>query len=112
MKITRIWNGKANSLPLLASLAPMKELLRILLQQVTGKNFRKVKLVPLGFAVEQMQEAGIDMNTVEDIFLHGRKVESKIRRYGNYSISVSYRWDENKKQYFITSVRKYPDERG
>ena len=60
-----------------------------------------------GRAIMQMKEFGLDMDTIEDTFRKGRKVESSFKSYGTYSVSVSYRWDDAKKQYLITSCRKY-----
>lgn len=57
-----------------------------------------------------MRELGLDTATVEDVFRNGRKVTSVVQDYKYYTISVSYRWDENKKQYVITSVRLYKRE--
>jgi hypothetical protein len=50
------------------------------------------------------------METIEEVFETGRRIESKIKNYGKYSISVSYKWDEKNNQYVITSVRKYENE--
>jgi hypothetical protein len=55
----------------------------------------------------QMQELHLDTATLEDVFRHGRKVESFVKNYGRYSVSISYRWDEKTSRYVITSCRKY-----
>ena len=45
-----------------------------------------------------MKEFKLDFDTLEDVFRHGRKVTTIVQDYQNYSISLGYRWDENKKQ--------------
>jgi hypothetical protein len=85
----------------------MKTFLLKILEQLTGHNFRKEKLTISWYANVQMNDLHLDADTIEDVFKHGRKVESIVQNYGDYSISISYRWDENKKRYVITSVRKY-----
>jgi hypothetical protein len=57
-----------------------------------------------------MRDLRLNMDTLEDVFRHGRKVTTIVQDYQNYSISIGYRWDENKKQYVITSVRLYKRE--
>ena len=88
----------------------MKQFLLDILKQITGSNSRAGKLTISWYANVQMNDLHLDMNTIEDVFRHGRKVESIVQSYGDYSISISYRWDENKKQYVITSVRKYDNQ--
>jgi hypothetical protein len=88
----------------------MKEFLKDILRQLTGRNFRKGGLDITWYANVQMNDLHLDFKTLEDVFKYGRKVESMVKNYGDYSISVSYRWDENKKQYIITSVRKYENQ--
>ena len=43
-------------------------------------------------------------------FRHGRKVTTIVQDYQNYTISIGYKWDENKTCYVITSVRLYKRE--
>jgi hypothetical protein len=88
----------------------MKQFILIILRQIFGTNFRKGKLTTSWYANVQMNDLHLDFDTIEDVFKHGRKVESIVQNYGDYSISVSYRWDENKKCYVITSVRKYENQ--
>ena len=88
----------------------MKQFLFDILRQLTGGNFRKGKLIISWYANVQMRDLHLDTDTIEDVFRHGRKVESIVQSYGDYSISISYRWDENKKHYVITSVRKYENQ--
>src|SRR6267142_4114870 len=59
-----------------------------------------------------MRGLRLNEDTLEDVFRHGRKVTTIVQDYQNYSISIGYRWDENKKQYVITSVRLYKREGG
>jgi hypothetical protein len=88
----------------------MKQFLLDILRQLTGSSFRSGKLSITFRAGMQMKELHLDMDTLEDVFRHGRKVESLIQDYGNYSISISYRWDDAKKQYVITSCRRYENQ--
>jgi hypothetical protein len=88
----------------------MKQFLLDILRQLTGGRLRKTKLIITYWANIQKIDLGIDTNTVEDVFETGRRVESKIKNYGNYSISVSYKWDENKKYYVITSIRRFENQ--
>jgi len=88
----------------------MKQFLLDILRQITGRRFQKTKLIITYWANVQRNDHGLDMNTVEEVFETGRRVESKIKNYGDYSISVSYKWDENNKHYVITSVRKYENQ--
>jgi hypothetical protein len=85
----------------------MKTFLKTIYRQITGDTARSGRLSVTGRALVQMKEIGLDMDTIEDVFRRGRKVESSIKGYGAYSASVSYRWDDAKKQYVITSCRKY-----
>ena len=85
----------------------MKQFLLEILRQLTGHPIRKTGLIITYWANIQKIDLGLDTNTIEDVFMTGRKVESKIKSYGKYSISVSYRWDENKHRYVITSIRKF-----
>jgi hypothetical protein len=88
----------------------MKQFLLDILKQLTGSNSRPGKLTISWYANVQMNDLHLDFNTIKDVFKNGRKVESFVKNYGDYSISVSYRWDENKNQYVITSVRKYENQ--
>jgi len=88
----------------------MKQFLLDMLRQITGRRLQKTKLIITYWANVQRIDHGLDMNTVEEVFETGRRVESKIKNYGDYSISVSYKWDENNKHYVITSVRKYENQ--
>ena len=88
----------------------MKHFLRDIFRQLTGSNFRTGKLSIGYWANIQMHEYKLDFDTLEDVFRHGRKVTTIVQDYENYSISLGYRWDENKKQFVITSVRLYKRE--
>jgi hypothetical protein len=76
-------------------------------RQITGNISREGRLNVTGRAIMQMKENGLDFDTVVDTFRKGRKIESSFKSYGTYSVSVSHRWDDVKKQYVITSCRKY-----
>lgn len=88
----------------------MKQFLLDILRQFTGASFRKGRLSLSWYANVQMRELHLDFDTIEDVFKYGRKVESLVQSYGDYSISISYRWDDNKKQYVVTSVRRYQNQ--
>jgi hypothetical protein len=88
----------------------MKQFLLEILRQITGGNLRKTKLIITYWANVQKIDLGLDMETIEEVLETGRRIESKIKNYGKYSISVSYKWDEKNNQYVITSVRKYENE--
>lgn len=88
----------------------MKQFLLEILKQLIGKDLRKTGLIITYYANIQRDDLGLDTNTIEDVFMTGRKVESKIKSYGKYSISVSYRWDENNKKYIVTSIRKFENQ--
>ena len=88
----------------------MKQFLLDIVRQLTGASFRKGRLSVSWYAHTQMQELHLDLDTIENVFRHGRKVESIVQSYGDYSISISYRWDVSKKQYVVTSVRKYENQ--
>ena len=88
----------------------MKQFLLDILKQITGRWISKTKLIITYWANVQKIDLGLDMETIEEVFETGRRIESKIKNYGKYSISVSYKWDEKNNQYVITSVRKYENE--
>ena len=88
----------------------MKQFLLDILRQITGIRLQKTKLIITYYTNVQKIDLGLDTNTVEDVFETGRRVESKIKNYGKYSISVSYKWDENNKHYLITSIRKFENQ--
>jgi hypothetical protein len=87
-------------------------LLKDIIRQLTGSDYRIGKLSIGYWANIQMHELKLDFDTLEDVFRHGRKVTTIVQDYQNYSISIGYRWDENKKHYVITSVRLYKREGG
>jgi hypothetical protein len=88
----------------------MKQFLLDILRQITGRRLQKTKLIITYWANVQKIDLGLDMNTVEEVFETGRESKSKVKSYGSYSISVSYKWDENNKQYVITSVRRFENQ--
>ena len=79
-------------------------------RQFTGTSYSKGNFSISWFANVQRNELQLDMDTIDDVFRHGREVNSLVQNYGNYSISISYRWDQYKSEYVITSVRKYAKE--
>jgi hypothetical protein len=57
----------------------MKTFLLKILQQLIGTNFRKGKLTISWYANVQMNDLHLDFDTIEDVFKHGRKVESIVQ---------------------------------
>jgi hypothetical protein len=88
----------------------MKQFLLDILRQITGSRLQKSKLIITYWANVQKMDLGLDMNTIEEVFETGRESKSKVKSYGSYSISVSYKWDENNKHYVITSVRRFENQ--
>jgi len=88
----------------------MKKFFKDIFKQLTGSDFRAGKLSITYWASVQMKELHLDFDTLEDVFRHGRQVTTIVQDYQNYSISIGFRWDENKKCYLITSVRLYKRE--
>ena len=86
-------------------------ILKDTIRQIFGWEKARVgKLSITYWANIQMRENRLDIDTLEDVFRHGRRVTTIVQDYQNYSISLGYRWDENKKCYMITSVRLYKRE--
>jgi len=89
----------------------MQQFLKAILRQLTGFSSPRGSKVEIGYwAYKQMRELRLDTDTLEDVFRHGRKVTTIVQDYQNYSISLGYKWDENKTCYVITSVRLYKRE--
>jgi hypothetical protein len=88
----------------------MKQFLLDILRQLFGVRLRKSKLIITYWANVQKIDLGLGMNIVQEVFETGRESKSKIKSYGSYSISVSYKWDENNKYYVITSVRRFENQ--
>ena len=88
----------------------MKQFIFDILRQLIGGRPHKSNLIITYWANVQKIDLGLDTNTIEDVFYTGRKSESKIKDYGKYSISVSYRWDANNNKCVITSVRRFENQ--
>jgi hypothetical protein len=89
----------------------MKNILKDIIRQLFGwDKARAGKLSISYWASIQMRENRLDFDTLEDVFRHGRRVTTIVQDYQNYSISLSYRWDEVKKCYVITGVRLFKRE--
>jgi hypothetical protein len=84
--------------------------LKDIFKQLIGGSYREGKLSISYWANIQMRDLKLGIDTLEDVFRHGRKVTTIVQDYQNASISIGYKWDENKKQYVITSVRAYKRE--
>ena len=81
------------------------------IRQLFGwEKARAGKLSISYWASIQMRENNLDFDTLEDVFRHGRTVTTIVQNYATYSVSIGFRWDENKKHYVITSVRLYKRE--
>jgi hypothetical protein len=88
----------------------MKQFIKDILRQLFGVRLKKSKLIITYWANVQKTDLGLDMNTIQEVFETGRESKSKVKSYGGYSISVSYKWDENKHHYVITSVRRFENQ--
>jgi hypothetical protein len=86
------------------------DFLKDALRQLTGGSLRKGKLSLSRRAATQMNELHLDTQTIEDVFRHGREVKSLVREYASCTISISYRFDDVKSEYVVTSVRRYEKE--
>ena len=66
----------------------------------------KLGLTMHGF--QKMQEHGLDVKTLEDAFRHGDEVKDKmiIRTYANYTVGLTYDWNENGTGYLIITCWK------
>ena len=68
-------------------------LLHDAIRQLFGWNkVRAGKLSVTYWATIQMKEHRLDLDAIEDVFRHGRKVTTIVQDYQNYSISIGYRW--------------------
>ena len=91
----------------------MKSIFKDIIRQLLGwDKVRPGKLSISYWASLQMRENRLDFDTLEDVFRHGRRVTTLVQDYQNYSISISYKWDERKTCYVITSVRLFKREGG
>ena len=82
-----------------------------IIRQLFGWDKARPGKLSIGYYANiQMHDLKLDLDTLEDVFRHGRKVTTIVQDYQNYSISLGYRWDANKNCYFITSVRLYKRE--
>jgi len=89
----------------------MKQFLKDIFKQLTGSSSPRESKVEIGYwAYKQMRELRLNTDTLEDVFRHGRRVTTIVQDYQNYSISISYKWDEKKSCYVITSVRLHKRE--
>jgi len=66
----------------------------------------KLGLTLHGF--QKMQEEGLDVKTLEDAFRHGVEVRDKmiIREYANYTVGLTYGWNETGTGYLIITCWK------
>ena len=82
-----------------------------IIRQLFGWDKTRAGKLSIGYwANIQMHEYKLDFDTLEDVFRHGRKVQTIVQDYQNYSISISYKWDERHSCYVITSVRLHKRE--
>ena len=71
----------------------------------------KLGLTMHGF--QKMREYGLDVKTLEDAFRHGVEVREKmiIREYADYTVGLTYDWNETGSGYLIITCWKRGGER-
>jgi hypothetical protein len=82
----------------------MKELLVELFSQIFGvQKPRTGKLRLTRYALQRMNEWQLDTGTLEDTFRHGEEVKEQmiVRKYRNYSVGITYRFDDAEEQFVI-----------
>jgi hypothetical protein len=57
--------------------------------------------------LSKMQEHQLDFKTLEEVFKTGKETKGFMKNYGNYSIGITYRFDEIKREYVITGCWKH-----
>jgi hypothetical protein len=87
----------------------MKEFLVEIFRQIFGiQKPRTGKLRLTHYALKRMNEYQLDTGTLEDVFRHGEEVKKEmiIRKYRNYSIGITYRFDDAEEQFVIITCRR------
>jgi hypothetical protein len=82
----------------------MKEILVEIFRQLFGfQKPRTGKLRLTRYALKRMNEHQLDTDTLEDVFRHGKEVKKEmiIRKYTNYSVGITYRFDDAEEQFVI-----------
>jgi hypothetical protein len=82
----------------------MKQFLQELFNQIFGfPNPRTGKLRLTRYALQRMHEWQLDTGTLEDTFRHGEEVKEQmiVRKYRNYSVGITYRFDDAEEQFVI-----------
>jgi hypothetical protein len=82
----------------------MKEFLTEIFNQIFGtQSPRTGKLRLTHYALQRMNEWQLDTGTLEDTFRHGEEVKEQmiVRKYRNYSVGITYRFDDAEEQFVI-----------
>jgi hypothetical protein len=82
----------------------MKQFLQEIFRQIFGyQNPRSGKLRLTRYALQRMHEWQLDINTLEDTFRYGDEVKKEmiIRKYRNYSVGLTYKFDSADEQFVI-----------
>jgi hypothetical protein len=77
--------------------------------QIFGfQNPRAGKLRLTHYALKRMNEHQLDTGTLEDVFRHGEEVKKEmiIRKYANYSVGITYKFDDAEEKYVIITCWK------
>jgi hypothetical protein len=87
----------------------MKEFLTEIFNQIFGtQSPRTGKLRLTHYALQRMNEYQLDTDSLEDTFRHGEEVKKQmiIRKYRNYSVGLTYRFDNAEEKYVVIACWK------
>jgi hypothetical protein len=82
----------------------MKEFLVEIFRQIFGvQKPRTGKLRLTYYALKRMNEHQLDTGTLVDVFRHGEEIKKEmiICKYTNYSVGITYRFDDAEEQFVI-----------
>jgi hypothetical protein len=82
----------------------LQEFVVDLFNQIFGfQKPRTGKLRLTHYALKSMSEHQLDTDTLEDVFRHGEEVKKEmiIRKYTNYYVGITYRFDDAEEQFVI-----------
>jgi hypothetical protein len=57
--------------------------------------------------LNKMHDHQLDFKILEEVFKTGRETKGFMKNYGSYSIGITYRYDEAKREYVITGCWKH-----
>jgi hypothetical protein len=57
--------------------------------------------------LNKMHDHQLDFKTLEEVFKTGRETKGFMKNYGSYSIGITYKYDEAKREYVITGCWKH-----